>query len=99
MGAGAVLSRGPIGVLRVLGLMGLGVPVPGGAAAQGVDLIGLDEGGFSRPMPIERAQDPTVLLAHTMNGVDLPPITAFRSAEWSPAGWEAVASNGWGASW
>jgi len=47
------------------------------SGAVDVDLIGLDEGGFSRPMPIERALDPTTVLAHTMNGVDLPPDHGF----------------------
>ncbi len=55
----------------VLGLAGIR------SGAVDVDLIGLDEGGFSRPMPIERALDPTTVLAHTMNGVDLPPDHGF----------------------
>ena len=37
----SLLSRFPVGLIRVLGLMGLGVAVPGGSAAQDVDLDGV----------------------------------------------------------
>lgn len=59
-----------------------------------VDLIGLDEGGFSRPMPIERALDPTTLLAHGMNGVDLPPDHGFPLRGVVP-GWVGSSSIKW----
>ena len=59
-----------------------------------VDLIGLDEGGFSRPMPIERALDPTTLLAHAMNGVDLPPDHGFPVRGVVP-GWVGSSSIKW----
>jgi DMSO/TMAO reductase YedYZ molybdopterin-dependent catalytic subunit len=59
-----------------------------------VDLIGLDEGNFSRPMPIERALDPTTLLAHTMNGVDLPPDHGFPVRGVVP-GWVGSSSVKW----
>ena len=59
-----------------------------------VDLMGLDEGGFSRPMPIERALDPTTLLAHTMNGVDLPPDHGFPLRGVVP-GWVGSSSVKW----
>ena len=59
-----------------------------------VDLIGLDEGDFSRPMPIEQALDPTTLLAHTMNGVDLPPDHGFPVRGVVP-GWVGSSSVKW----
>ncbi len=59
-----------------------------------VDLIGLDEGEFSRPMPIERALDPTTLLAHTMNGVDLPADHGFPLRVVVP-GWVGSSSIKW----
>jgi DMSO/TMAO reductase YedYZ molybdopterin-dependent catalytic subunit len=65
-----------------------------GANAVDVNLIGLDEGGFSRPMPIERALDPTTLLAHTMNGVDLPPDHGFPLRGVVP-GWVGSSSVKW----
>jgi DMSO/TMAO reductase YedYZ molybdopterin-dependent catalytic subunit len=64
------------------------------SGAVDVDLIGLDEGGFSRPMPIERALDPTTLLAHTMNGVDLPPDHGFPLRGVVP-GWVGSSSVKW----
>ena len=41
--------------------------------AVAVNLVGLDDGGFSRPMPVAKAMDPDTLLALTMNGEPLPP--------------------------
>lgn len=37
-----------------------------------VNLIGLDDAGFSRPMPIEKALDADTILAYRMNGEPLP---------------------------
>ena len=59
-----------------------------------VDLIGLDEGGFSRPMPLERALDSTTLLAHTMNHVDLPADHGFPLRGVVP-GWVGSSSVKW----
>ena len=59
-----------------------------------LDLTGLDEGGFSRAMPIDRAVDPTTLLAHTMNGVDLPPDHGFPLRAVVP-GWVGSSSVKW----
>ena len=59
-----------------------------------VDLIGLDDGEFSRPMPIGRALDPTTVLAHTMNGVDLPPDHGFPLRGVVP-GWVGSSSVKW----
>ena len=64
------------------------------SSAVDVDLIGLDEGSFSRAMPIERALDPTTLLAHTMNGVDLPPDHGFPVRGVVP-GWVGSSSVKW----
>lgn len=64
------------------------------SSAVDVDLIGLDEGSFSRPMPIERALDPTTLLAHTMNGVDLPADHGFPLRGVVP-GWVGSSSVKW----
>ena len=45
--------------------------------ARDVQLIGLDadapEGGFRRPIPVEKAMDPDTILAYRMNGAVLPP--------------------------
>ncbi len=41
-------------------------------SAVDVDVIGLDDGAFSRAMPIDRALDPTTLVATRMNGEPLP---------------------------
>ncbi|HIF20957.1 MAG TPA: oxidoreductase [Gemmatimonadetes bacterium] len=72
----------------VLGLAGVR------SNAVDVDLIGLDDGDFSRPMPIERALDPTTILAHTMNGVDLPPDHGFPIRGVVP-GWVGSSSVKW----
>lgn len=37
-----------------------------------VNLVGLDSGGFERPMPVEKALDPDTILALSMNGEPLP---------------------------
>lgn len=37
-----------------------------------VNLIGLDESAFSRPLPLSKALDPHTILAYRMNGVTLP---------------------------
>ena len=37
-----------------------------------VNLFGLDDGEFNRPVPIDKATDSDTLLALTMNGADLP---------------------------
>jgi len=79
--------RGPT-LASVLALAGVR------SSAVDVDLIGLDEGGFSRPMPIARALDPTTLLAHTMNGVDLPPDHGFPLRGVVP-GWVGSSSVKW----
>ena len=59
-----------------------------------VDLMGLDEGAFSRALPITRAMDPTTLLAHTMNGVELPPDHGFPLRAVVP-GWVGSSSVKW----
>ena len=64
------------------------------SSAVDVDLIGLDEGNFSRPMSIERALDPTTLLAYSMNGVDLPPDHGFPLRGVVP-GWVGSSSVKW----
>ena len=79
--------RGPT-LASVLALAGVR------SGAVDVDLIGLDEGNFSRPMPIERALDPTTLLAHTMNGVDLPPDHGFP-VRGVVSGWVGSSSVKW----
>jgi DMSO/TMAO reductase YedYZ molybdopterin-dependent catalytic subunit len=79
--------RGPT-LASVLALAGVR------ANAVDVDLIGTDDGNFSRPMPIARALDPTTLLAHTMNGVDLPPDHGFPLRGVVP-GWVGSSSVKW----
>ena len=59
MGAGPVLIRRSIGVFRFLGLLGLGVAVPGGSAAQEVDLNGIGHvmGSPSAPVTVVELGD------------------------------------------
>jgi DMSO/TMAO reductase YedYZ molybdopterin-dependent catalytic subunit len=68
----------------------------GGVAADAVDvdLVGLDDGAFSRPMPIARALDPTTLLALSMNGEPLPPDNGFPVRAIVP-GWVGSSSVKW----
>lgn len=65
-GVGCAIWTGP-SLARVLERAGLR------PEAVDVNLVGLDEGGFERPMPIAKALDPDTILAHTMNGAELPP--------------------------
>ncbi len=59
-----------------------------------VDLIGLDDGAFSRPLPIEKAMESTTLLAYAMNGDTLPPDHGFPVRGVVP-GWAGSNSIKW----
>lgn len=59
-----------------------------------VDLVGLDDGNFSRPMPVARALDPRTLLALEMNGVELPPDHGYPVRAVVP-GWVGSSSVKW----
>ncbi len=50
------------------------------SGAVDVNLVGLDDGSFSRPMPIEKAMDQATMLGLSMNGVPLPPDHGFPRA-------------------
>jgi DMSO/TMAO reductase YedYZ molybdopterin-dependent catalytic subunit len=64
-GVGCAAGSGPT-LASVLALAGIR------DSAVDVDVIGLDDGAFSRAMPIDRALDPTTLVATRMNGEPLP---------------------------
>jgi DMSO/TMAO reductase YedYZ molybdopterin-dependent catalytic subunit len=72
----------------VLGLVGIK------DEAVDVDLVGLDDTRFSRPMPLERALDPTTLLAYQMNGEELPPDHGYPLRAIVP-GWVGSSSVKW----
>ncbi len=59
-----------------------------------VNLHGLDEGAFNRPMPIDKALDPNTLLVWAMNGEDLPPDHGFPIRAVVP-GWAGSNSIKW----
>jgi sulfane dehydrogenase subunit SoxC len=56
--------------------------------------IGLDDGNFSRPLPLAVAMRDDTLLAHRMNGVTLPPDHGFPARLVVP-GWVGAASIKW----
>lgn len=59
-----------------------------------VDLIGVDDGAFSRAMPLSRAMDPTTLVALRMNGDPLPADHGFPARAVVP-GWVGSSSVKW----
>ena len=64
------------------------------ADAVEVNVIGLDEAEWARPMPLEKALDPDTILALTMNGVPLPPDHGFPVRVVVP-GWVGSSSVKW----
>ena len=72
----------------VLALAGIG------ADAVDVNVIGLDEAEWARPMPLDKALDPNTILALTMNGVPLPPDHGFPVRVVVP-GWVGSSSVKW----
>lgn len=59
-----------------------------------VNLVGLDQGAFERPMPIEKALDRDTLLAYSMNGEPLPPDHGFPIRAVVP-GWAGGSNIKW----
>ena len=59
-----------------------------------VNLFGLDDGEFNRPMSIDKATDADTLLALTMNGADLPPDHGYPVRAVVP-GWPGSNSIKW----
>jgi DMSO/TMAO reductase YedYZ molybdopterin-dependent catalytic subunit len=59
-----------------------------------VDVIGVDDGAFSRPMPVAKALDPSTLIALTMNGEELPPDHGYPARAMVP-GWAGSNSVKW----
>ena len=64
------------------------------ADAVDVNVIGLDEAGWARPMPLAKARDPDTILALTMNGAPLPPDHGFPVRVVVP-GWVGSSSVKW----
>lgn len=59
-----------------------------------VNVIGLDDGAWERPMPVAKALDPATILALTMNGTPLPPDHGFPVRAVVP-GWVGSSSVKW----
>ena len=59
-----------------------------------VNVIGLDDGAWERPMTLAKALDPATLLALTMNGEPLPPDHGFPVRAVVP-GWVGSSSVKW----
>ena len=59
-----------------------------------VNVIGLDQGAWERPMPVAKALDPATILALTMNGAPLPPDHGFPVRAVVP-GWVGSSSVKW----
>lgn len=59
-----------------------------------VNLIGLDDGEFNKPMSVEKAMDPNTILAYAMNGDLLPPDHGFPVRAVVP-GWAGSNSVKW----
>ncbi len=59
-----------------------------------VNVIGLDDGAWERPMTVEKALDPGTILALTMNGAPLPPDHGFPVRAVVP-GWVGSSSVKW----
>ncbi len=64
------------------------------ADAVDVNVIGLDEAEWARPMPLAKALDPDTILALAMNGVPLPPDHGFPVRVVVP-GWVGSSSVKW----
>lgn len=64
------------------------------ADAVDVNVIGLDEAEWARPLPLAKALDPDTILALTMNGVPLPPDHGFPVRLVVP-GWVGSSSVKW----
>ena len=73
---------------NVLALAGVG------DGAVDVNVIGLDDAGWARPMPLAKALDPDTILALTMNGEALPPDHGFPVRAVVP-GWVGSSSVKW----
>ncbi len=59
-----------------------------------VNVIGLDDAEWARPMPVAKALDPATILALTMNGAPLPPDHGFPVRAVAP-GWVGSSSVKW----
>lgn len=59
-----------------------------------VNLIGLDDGAWERPMPLAKATDPDTILALVMNGSPLPPDHGYPVRGVVP-GWVGSSSVKW----
>lgn len=93
---GTQWGRGAVGMAEWTGVPLAEVLTRAGVrdTALDVQLIGLDteapEGGFRRPLPLEKAMDPDTILAYRMNGAVLPPDHGYPVRALVP-GW--VGSN------
>ncbi len=97
---GTQWGRGAVGMAVWTGVPLSEVLTRAGVRETAVDvqLIGLDaeapEGGFRRPIPLEKAMDPDTILAYRMNGAVLPPDHGYPVRALVP-GWVGSTSIKW----
>jgi DMSO/TMAO reductase YedYZ molybdopterin-dependent catalytic subunit len=92
---GANWGLGGIGVARWTGVsLGDVLATAGRTTVVDVLPIGLDELRVRRPLPLDKALDPDVLVATHMNGIPLPPDHGFPARLIVP-GWVGAASIKW----
>ncbi|MFW6198407.1 MAG: molybdopterin-dependent oxidoreductase [Acidobacteriota bacterium] len=97
---GTQWGRGGIGMAEWTGVPMVEVLERAELGEDAVDLllVGLDEespeGGFRRPLPVDKALDPDTLLATHMNGVPLPPDHGFPLRAVVP-GWVGSTNIKW----
>ena len=97
---GTQWGRGAVGMAVWTGVPLSKVLTRAGVTDTAVDvqLIGLDaeapEGGFRRPIPLDKAMDPDTILAYRMNGAVLPPDHGYPVRALVP-GWVGSTSIKW----
>lgn len=94
--SGGQWNRGAVGCATWSGVSVASVLEVAGVKPNAVDvnLFGLDDGAFNRPMPVEKALDADTILAYTMNGLELPPDHGYPIRAVVP-GWAGSNSVKW----
>jgi len=101
MAEGGQWTYGAVGMASWTGVRLADILEMAGVSSNAVDvnLMGLDEGGapeggFNKPMSIEKAMNLDTILAYTMNGEDLPPDNGYPLRALVP-GWVGSNSIKW----
>lgn len=94
--AGSQWGTGAVGCAEWSGPALADVLAPAGVREDAVDVnvVGTDDGGWERPMPVAKALDPATILALYMNGSPLPPDHGFPVRAVVP-GWVGSSSVKW----